>query len=89
MLDRIVELVGKARAKGVLIVHITEGYTSDFRCSSTPLIPAFFTAGRSAAAPGRSNTRKPHITSHSSPHPQIAICFFRRAAKPAALAAPG
>ena len=31
MLDRIVELVGKARAKGVLIVHITEGYTSDYR----------------------------------------------------------
>jgi ureidoacrylate peracid hydrolase len=31
MLDRIVELVGKARAKGALIVHITEGYTSDYR----------------------------------------------------------
>src|SRR5580704_16871969 len=31
MLDRIVELVSKARAKGVLIVHITEGYTSDYR----------------------------------------------------------
>src|SRR5262249_23600026 len=26
MLDRIVELVRKARAKGVLVVHITEGY---------------------------------------------------------------
>jgi nicotinamidase-related amidase len=31
MLERTVELVGKARAKGVLIVHITEGYTSDYR----------------------------------------------------------
>ena len=31
MLDRIVDLVGKARAKGALIVHITEGYTSDYR----------------------------------------------------------
>ena len=31
MLDRIVELVSKARAKGILIVHITEGYTSDYR----------------------------------------------------------
>jgi hypothetical protein len=31
MLDRLVELVGKVRAKGVLIVHITEGYTSDYR----------------------------------------------------------
>jgi ureidoacrylate peracid hydrolase len=31
MLDRIVELVRKARAKGVLVVHITEGYTSDYR----------------------------------------------------------
>src|SRR5262249_25317838 len=31
MLDRIVELVRKARAKGVLVVHITDGYTSDYR----------------------------------------------------------
>ena len=31
MLDRIVELVRKARGKGVLVVHITEGYTSDYR----------------------------------------------------------
>ena len=31
MLERTVELVGKARAKGVLVVHITEGYTSDYR----------------------------------------------------------
>jgi ureidoacrylate peracid hydrolase len=31
MLERIVELVRKARSKGVLVVHITEGYTSDYR----------------------------------------------------------
>src|SRR5205807_1948695 len=31
MLERLVELVGKARAKGALIVHITEGYTSNYR----------------------------------------------------------
>jgi nicotinamidase-related amidase len=31
MLERTVELVKNARAKGVLIVHITEGYTSNYR----------------------------------------------------------
>jgi nicotinamidase-related amidase len=31
MLERTVELVKKARAKGVVIVHITEGYTQDYR----------------------------------------------------------
>ena len=31
MLERMVELVDKARAKGALIVHITEGYTSNYR----------------------------------------------------------
>ena len=62
MLERIVELVGKARAKGVLVVHITEGYTSDY-ASSIRQIPACFTAGRSVAGPGRSGPRKPPITS--------------------------
>ncbi len=45
MLDRIVELVGKARAKGVLIVHITEGYTSDFR-ELDPSNPGLFHRGQ-------------------------------------------
>jgi ureidoacrylate peracid hydrolase len=31
MLERTVELVKKARAKGALVVHITEGYSQDFR----------------------------------------------------------
>jgi ureidoacrylate peracid hydrolase len=31
MLERMVELVDKERAKGVLIVHITEGYSSNYR----------------------------------------------------------
>lgn len=31
MLDRSVELVKKARELGVLVVHVTEGYTSDYR----------------------------------------------------------
>src|SRR5882757_3707742 len=31
MLERIVELVDKERAKGVLIVHITEGHSSNYR----------------------------------------------------------
>jgi nicotinamidase-related amidase len=62
MLDRIVVLVRKARAKGVLVVHITEGYTSDYREPMLP-IQACSTAGRSAAAPGRSARRKPPTTS--------------------------
>jgi nicotinamidase-related amidase len=31
MLDRTVELVKAARAKGVLVVHVTEGYSQDYR----------------------------------------------------------
>ena len=45
MLERIVELVGKARAKGVLIVHITEGYTSDYR-ELDPTNPGMFHRGQ-------------------------------------------
>jgi nicotinamidase-related amidase len=45
MLERIVELVGKARAKGVLVVHITEGYTSDYR-ELDPSNPGLFHRGQ-------------------------------------------
>jgi nicotinamidase-related amidase len=45
MLERIVELVRKARAKGVLIVHITEGYTSDYR-ELDPTNPGMFHRGQ-------------------------------------------
>jgi ureidoacrylate peracid hydrolase len=45
MLERTVELVGKARAKGVLIVHITEGYTSDYR-ELDPANPGMFHRGQ-------------------------------------------
>src|SRR5439155_2070294 len=45
MLERLVELVGKARAKGVLIVHITEGYTSDYR-ELDPTNPGMFHRGQ-------------------------------------------
>ena len=45
MLERTVELVGKARAKGVLIVHITEGYTSDYR-ELDPANPGGFHRGQ-------------------------------------------
>jgi nicotinamidase-related amidase len=31
MLERTVDLVKQARAKGVLVVHVTEGYTQDYR----------------------------------------------------------
>jgi len=45
MLERTVELVGKARAKGVLIVHITEGYTQDYR-ELDPANPGGFHRGQ-------------------------------------------
>jgi nicotinamidase-related amidase len=45
MLERIVELVGKARAKGVLVVHITEGYTADYR-ELDPTNPGMFHRGQ-------------------------------------------
>jgi len=45
MLERTVELVGKARAKGVLIVHITEGYTQDYR-ELDPANPGAFHRGQ-------------------------------------------
>jgi ureidoacrylate peracid hydrolase len=47
MLERTVELVGKARAKGVLIVHITEGYTQDYR-ELDPANPGAFHRGQIA-----------------------------------------
>src|SRR5258705_10605883 len=45
MLERIVELVRKARSKGVLVVHITEGYTSDYR-ELDPTNPGMFHRGQ-------------------------------------------
>jgi nicotinamidase-related amidase len=45
MLERTVELVNKARAKGVLIVHITEGYTQDYR-ELDPANPGAFHRGQ-------------------------------------------
>src|SRR5438105_14709280 len=45
MLERTVELVRKARAKGVLVVHITEGYTQDFR-ELDPTNPGAFHRGQ-------------------------------------------
>jgi ureidoacrylate peracid hydrolase len=45
MLERTVELVKKARAKGVLVVHITEGYTQDFR-ELDPTNPGGFHRGQ-------------------------------------------
>jgi ureidoacrylate peracid hydrolase len=47
MLERTVELFGKARAKGVLIVHITEGYTQDYR-ELDPANPGAFHRGQIA-----------------------------------------
>jgi ureidoacrylate peracid hydrolase len=45
MLERTVELVGKARAKGILVVHITEGYTQDYR-ELDPSNPGMFHRGQ-------------------------------------------
>jgi nicotinamidase-related amidase len=45
MLERTVELVKKARAKGVLVVHITEGYTQDYR-ELDPTNPGAFHRGQ-------------------------------------------
>jgi ureidoacrylate peracid hydrolase len=45
MLERIVELVGKMRTKGVQVVHITEGYTLDYR-ELDPSNPGLFHRGQ-------------------------------------------
>jgi len=45
MLERTVELVKKARAKGVLVVHVTEGYTQDYR-ELDPTNPGGFHRGQ-------------------------------------------
>src|SRR5712692_901476 len=45
MLDRTVELVRKARGLGVLVVHITEGYSSDYR-ELDPTNPGGFHRGQ-------------------------------------------
>ncbi|HEY2134912.1 MAG TPA: cysteine hydrolase family protein [Xanthobacteraceae bacterium] len=41
MLERVVDLVKQARQKGVLVVHITEGYTQDYR-ELDPTNPGLF-----------------------------------------------
>jgi ureidoacrylate peracid hydrolase len=41
MLERVVDLVKQARAKGVLVVHITEGYSQDYR-ELDPTNPGLF-----------------------------------------------
>src|SRR5882724_11384431 len=41
MLDRTVKLVKKARELGVWVIHVTEGYTSDYR-ELDPTNPGFF-----------------------------------------------
>src|SRR5438445_8459091 len=45
MLERTVELVRQARTLGVLVVHITEGYTSDYR-ELDPTNPGGFHRGQ-------------------------------------------
>jgi nicotinamidase-related amidase len=45
MLERTVELVKKARAKGALVVHITEGYSQDYR-ELDPTNPGLFHRGQ-------------------------------------------
>lgn len=45
MLERTVELVKQARTKGVLVVHITEGYTQDYR-ELDPANPGLFHRGQ-------------------------------------------
>jgi ureidoacrylate peracid hydrolase len=45
MLERMVELVDKERGRGVLIVHITEGYSSNYR-ELDPSNPAGFHRGQ-------------------------------------------
>jgi ureidoacrylate peracid hydrolase len=45
MLERTVDLVKNSRAKGVLIVHITEGYTQDYR-ELDPTNPGGFHRGQ-------------------------------------------
>lgn len=45
LLDRTVELVRKARSLGVLVVHITEGYSSDYR-ELDPTNPGGFHRGQ-------------------------------------------
>ena len=58
LLDRTVELVKKARSLGVLVVHVTEGYTSDYR-EVDATNPGFFHRGsNSAPGLGRSASRR-------------------------------
>ena len=52
LLDRTVDLVKKARSLGITVVHITEGYSHDYR-ELDPTNPGGFHRGQICARPGR------------------------------------
>jgi len=87
MLDRIVELVRKARAKGVLVVHITEGYTSDYR-ELDASNPGMFHRGQIGRGAWKVGSKEAAYYEPLKPSPQDRDLVLRRAAKPAGLAEP-
>ena len=88
MLERTVELVKKARAKGVLVVHITEGYTQDYR-ELDPTNPGAFHRGQIGRGAWKIGSKEAAYYAPLKPGPETAICSCRRAARPAGSAEPG
>src|SRR5204863_8513113 len=86
MLDRIVELVRQARAKGVLIVHITEGYTWNYG-ELDPANPGLFHRGQINRGAWKIGSKEAAYYEPLKPSGGIAISFYRRAARLAGLAA--
>jgi hypothetical protein len=91
LLDGTLELVRKARSLGVLVVHITEGYSSDYR-ELDPTNPGGFHRGqilRQAWKIGtRSSLTMSRSMSRSSPLQGTKISSYRRASKLPRLEAP-
>jgi hypothetical protein len=87
MLERIVELVRKARAKGVLIVHITEGYTSDYR-ELDPTNPGMFHRGQIGRGAWKIGSKEAAYYEPLKPSTEDRDLFLPPRSQPAASAEP-
>ena len=88
MLERTVELVKKARAKGVLIVHVTEGYSQDFR-ELDGTNPGNFHRSQINRSAWKIGSKEASYYEPLKPALATAICFCLHASRPAGSAAPG
>ncbi len=87
LLDRTVELVKKARSLGVWVIHVTEGYSNDYR-ELDPTNPGGFHRGQILRQAWKIGTEFNLTIRRSFPVPTTRTSCYRRASRPLHLAAP-